>query len=158
MHLNKKIATIILLPFISLFTSSIFAVPYVGLQLGRAESGSNWQIAGSVHFGYRLMKYLSGEVMYGEYAVQNHLLMAQGKVIVPLSGLVTGVGMNLFGTLGGGMVTQAGESSIAATYGAGMETMFSSKVGVSLAWQHINQSSKTSGYNFFGVGVNLSFP
>jgi hypothetical protein len=157
MRLGKKIITIGLLTFTGWFATASVAAPYVGLQVGRANSGSNWQIAGNVHFGYRLMKYLSGEMMYGEYAAHNNLIMAQGKVIVPLSGLVTGVGMNLFGTLGGGMVTQAAASSIAATYGAGMETMFSSKVGVSLAWQHINKSNKTSGYDFFGLGVDLSF-
>lgn len=158
MNLYKKITISAYIIAITLSCSASLAAPYIGMQLGRAKTGSEWNVAGNINLGYQLIKYLAVETMYGEYAPQNHLLMAKAKAILPLSGLITGVDMNLFANLGGGYVHQNGQNSIAATYGAGAETMFSSKVGLSFSWQHINESLKIGSYNFFGFGVSLAFP
>lgn len=138
-------------------SSGTLAKPYLTLKLGRSYTG-NWQVAGSVHLGYSLMKYLSAEGVYAEYAAQNNILLAQAKVIIPLSSLLTGITpFNLYGLLGGGWVEQSGQNSIAATYGIGAQSMLTSKLGLSFSWQHLNHTEKTSSYNFFGLGTSIYF-
>lgn len=113
--------------------------------------------AASLHLGTSILKYINAEVMYAKYAPSNNILTAQAKLIVPLSNLISGTGMSVFGILGGGWVNQSSQNSIAPTYGLGAETTIASKVGLSFTWQHVNSTNKTSHFNFFGLGSSYYF-
>lgn len=127
--------------------------PYISIKAGLVSKNP----AGSLHFGVRPLKYLQIEALYAKYAVANNSLLAQAKAVLPLQSVIPGSDLNLFASLGGGWVKQDSNNSVAATYGLGAEAMVGSKVGISFSWQHLNHTSVTPTYNFFGVGTSVYF-
>ncbi len=125
---------------------------YAGLQVGRTDIDSHWQVGGRISVGYKFMQYFAAEGGYAEYRDGNNTLDGVAKGIFPF-----GNGMAIFATAGLAYVNDKAGSGAGITYGLGASTDLSTNTTFSVAWRKINKASNAPAINFLNIGMGYHF-
>lgn len=129
---------------------TLFALPYVSLDVGRSVVSSNTHNSWSVAGGYKFIKYLAVEGSYSEYMDKNHSFFAGAKGILPINRTYA-----VTGDLGGAYIVKpGGRDDMTAQFGLGGTMRLSdSNVLLNFGWNQV----VTDSINFFFGGLSYSF-